>query len=105
MKAYLKRYDVEVTIPEDLSQSLEVMKANSYDLILMDIFMPKFSGLETTVKFRQWEKMNSLNRTPIIAVSVGAQSSIALEAGCDVLLQKPLKKIKFFETISSQLGH
>ena len=67
--------------------------------------MPEFSGLETTEKFREWEKMHSLNRTPIIAVSLGAQTSKDLEAGCAVRRQKPFKKMKFFETISSQLSH
>ncbi len=105
IEAYLKRYQVQVIMSEELQQSLELMKSNSYDLIFMDVFMPEFSGLETTEKFREWEKMNSLNRTPIIAVSLGVQASKALEAGCDVLLQKPLKKLKFLETISSQLSH
>jgi two-component system cell cycle response regulator DivK len=79
---------LKVTNGED---ALKVAKKEHPDLILMDILLPKMSGLEVT---RQLREIPEFRRTPIIAVTAYAMmgdKEKALDAGCDAYLSKPIK--------------
>lgn len=71
--------------------ALEVAKKERPDLILMDILLPKMSGLEVTRRLRE---IPEFKRTPIIAVTAYAMmgdKEKALDAGCDAYLSKPIR--------------
>ncbi len=71
-------------------EALEVAKKERPDLIIMDIQLPKMSGLEVTRKLRE---IPEFNRTPIIAVTAYAMKGDkekALDAGCNAYLSKPI---------------
>ena len=61
------------------------------NLILMDIQLPKISGLEAA---RRIKARDDLRHIPIIALTsfaLGGDDKKALEAGCDAYLAKPYK--------------
>jgi len=71
-------------------EALEVAKKERPDLIIMDIQLPKMSGLEVTRKLRE---IPEFSRTPIIAVTAYAMKGDkekALDAGCNAYLSKPI---------------
>lgn len=78
-------------------EAVELAKVNEYDLILMDINMPLMGGIEAT---RLIKKMYP--HLPIIA-QTAFTSSIEkvrfVEAGCDDIIYKPIKKILLFEVL------
>jgi len=60
------------------------------DLILMDIQLPKISGMEA---IRRLRADPAAAATPIIAITANAlkgDAEKALEAGCDVYMSKPI---------------
>lgn len=66
-----------------------------YDLILMDIQMPRMDGYAATRKIRQLEAARQLSATPILALTANATSADVRrseEAGCDAHLSKPILK-------------
>ncbi len=72
-------------------EALEVVKKERPDLIIMDIQLPKMSGLEVTRKLRE---IPEFSRTPIIAVTAYAMKGDkekALDAGCNAYLSKPIR--------------
>jgi DNA-binding NarL/FixJ family response regulator len=72
------------------------------DVILMDIIMPKKSGIEATAQI-----MSQLPATRIIAFSTADQEVMvmrALEAGCCSYLTKPFKSEELVEVIQSAFG-
>lgn len=81
---------------EVVSNGLEVLESlnrEHYDLILMDIQMPKMDGLEATSQIRKLEK-NSTKHTKIIAVTASAMVSDRkkmLAAGMDDYISKPIR--------------
>ncbi len=73
----------------DGEEALDVATRELPDLIVMDIQLPKLSGLEVTKKLRQ---MPFFSRIPIIALTAYAMKGDKekiLEAGCDAYLPKP----------------
>ncbi|MDZ8119595.1 ATP-binding protein [Pontiella agarivorans] len=77
----------------DGEEAIERVKSHSYDLILMDVQMPKMDGLETTQVIRSLEKENNLPRMPIIAMTAHAlcgDRERCLESGMDGYITKPI---------------
>ena len=79
-------------------EAVDMVEKNNYDLILMDIKMPVMDGMEATRLIK--EKQPNL---PIIALTANAFDSdrqLALEAGCDEFLPKPISSDVCLKTIS-----
>ncbi len=92
----LKQKNLLVELATDGLEALELYKANDYDLILMDIRMPKMDGLQATMEIHKTEKFK-LKHTPIIAITANAfneDRKYALEAGMDDFLSKPIKTME-----------
>jgi two-component system cell cycle response regulator DivK len=71
-------------------EALEMAKKERPDLIIMDVQLPKMSGLEVTRRLRE---IPEFSRTPIIAVTAYAMKGDeekALKSGCNVYLSKPI---------------
>ena len=74
----------------DGEEALDMAIKDKPDLIMMDIHLPKVSGLEVTKRLRQ---MPTFNHIPIIAVTAYAMKGDEeriIEAGCDAYLPKPI---------------
>ena len=74
---------------------MEKATSNDYDLILMDIQMPKKDGLAATRAIREWETAQGRKPVPIVALTAAAfEEDIArsMEAGCNAHISKPVKK-------------
>lgn len=84
-------------------EAVEVCQKNpDLDLILMDIRMPKMSGLEATQLIRQFNK-----KVTIIAQTAYGFSSDcekALLAGCNDYISKPIRKTALFDIIDKYLN-
>jgi len=80
--------DYTITRVKDGKDALEKIKKKSYDLVLMDIQMPKMDGLEATRKIREKDF-----HLPIIALTAKAMKGdeeMCLEAGCSDYISKPI---------------
>lgn len=80
------------TVHEAVSgqDALVRLKEHSYAAILMDVQMPKMSGLECTEKIRDIETGSDC-RIPIIAFSSAPESDVkqdCIDAGMDAFLDK-----------------
>lgn len=79
-------------------QAIKLVKVKSYDLILMDLSMPKMDGFEATEKIR-----NVLNiQTPILAITAHTEKKVyynCLKAGMNGLIKKPYDPAKLFSKI------
>ena len=83
-------------------EAVELVEKNAYDLVLMDIKMPMMDGLEATKAIR--EKFPEL---PIVALTANAFDSdrqLAMDAGCNDFLAKPVSSDACLETIKKLIG-
>jgi two-component system cell cycle response regulator DivK len=84
----LKGYQVIEAV--DGKEAIEKARAEKPDLILMDLFIPKIDGYEVT---KQLKNDGDLQHIPIIALTAQAMKGdmeIALAAGCDGYMPKPI---------------
>ena len=77
-------YDVDVGY--DGEQALEMARTNDYDLIILDLMMPKLDGLQVCVKIREFSDVPIIMLT---ARSEDADKIIGLESGADDYVTKP----------------
>ncbi|MGB0404297.1 MAG: PAS domain S-box protein [Salibacteraceae bacterium] len=84
-------------------EAIEAMKKNEYDLILMDINMPKMDGIDATKNIR--ESINT--EIPIIALTANAMEGANkkyLSAGMSDYLAKPFAEEELFEMLCKWIG-
>lgn len=89
----------------DGEEAMDVAITKRPDLILMDIQLPKMSGLEVTRRLRQ---LPAFNHIPIIALTAYAMKGDKekfIEAGCDAYLPKPFNTRELPRVISKMLFH
>jgi PAS domain S-box-containing protein len=74
-----------------------------YDLVLMDIQMPKLDGIETSKRIRAREAGQRVRRTPILALTANTlveDRYACFEAGMDGFLVKPLDREKLADALA-----
>lgn len=98
----LQRQGHQVKIANNGEEVLKSLKKDKFDLILMDIQMPKMDGLKATAAIRLQEKKSKLH-IPIIAMTAHAlkgDRKKCLDAGMDDYLSKPVNPDKLKKTIA-----
>lgn len=91
----------EVTVANDGQEAVDTFQTLEFDLVLMDVQMPKMDGLEATRRIRDIEA-NLNRRTPIIAMTARAMrgdEQVCLDAGMDGYLTKPFRAAKMREVL------
>lgn len=66
---------LEITCLPDLEQTLESMKENSWDLILLDLMLPDSQGIQTFIKVR-----SQARHTPIVIMTGLDNDHLAIDA-------------------------
>ena len=98
----LQKRSYLVDTANDGNEAVEKMSHNNYDLVLMDIQMPKMDGIEATELIRKKEKEENARMTPIIALTAHAMKGDKerfLKAGMNSYISKPIKQDQLMETI------
>lgn len=87
LKEYLSMEGHQVTVAENGSKAYEQFRFNRFDIVLLDINMPKMDGAETVKAIREHHK-----DIPIILISGQDDTDLvqeALENGADDYFKKP----------------
>lgn len=88
---------------DDGDDAVAMVEQADYDLILMDVQMPRLDGYATTRALRTREADLGLARTPIVAMTASAVSGErerALASGMDDFVSKPVNSSRLAEVIS-----
>lgn len=99
-----KKYNVEMAV--NGLEGFKKIKNNNYDLVLMDIQMPKLDGYQALKKIREWEISQNNKKNKILALTAFALESDktkALKSGFDGYLTKPIKKDTLYKTIAKHI--
>lgn len=106
----LKKFNHRVEIANNGLEALEIFKQHKFDVILMDIMMPVMDGLEATLRIREYETINQITETPIIAVTANTMDNDrekCLSYGMNDFMAKPfdVEKLKIiFKELSLNIA-
>ena len=103
MEAYLVPQGYEIINALSGEEALEKLSVNQIDLVLLDIMMPRMSGLEVLKKLRADEKTRLLPVVMVTALNETEDRVKALEAGCDDFISKPFDKQELLARVESLL--
>ena len=106
--AMLEQWGVVVSQAHDGAQALEAVAqaeraGRPFDAVLMDVHMPVMSGYEATRLLRERHDPETL---PIIALTAAALTSereLALDAGMNDFLTKPIDAQRLRDTLGATL--
>jgi signal transduction histidine kinase/CheY-like chemotaxis protein len=90
-----------------LASPMGAVGSPPFDLILMDLKMPRLDGYETTRRLRRVEAARGWSPTPIVALTANALEEsrrTCLAAGFDAFLVKPVEFLALASTIERVCG-
>ena len=105
----LERAGHRVTLANDGIEAVDAWGEGNFDVVLMDVQMPRMGGFEATARIRSMERDAASDgaqprHTPIIALTAHAMigdEERCLAAGMDAYLSKPLRR----ERLAAVLAH
>lgn len=103
----LEKMNLPVEIVGDGEAVLEKLRQKKYDLLFLDIQMPKLDGLETARIIRDKTSDIQQKKIPIIALTALAMeedSRRCLKAGMDQFLTKPIHSEELVLAIAKAMG-
>lgn len=100
VEIYLKSEGYETIKACDGEEALKVLAGTEFDLIILDVMMPKLNGIEACLKIREIKEM------PIIMLSAKSEDIdkiLGLNMGADDYLTKPFNPLELVARVKSQL--
>lgn len=100
-KAILERAGMEVVEAEDGVAGTAMFESGRYDLVVVDVVMPRMTGIEVIQRVR-----SIAPDVPIVAVSGGGRTAdmrflhVAGQAGATIELTKPVRATELLEAVS-----
>ncbi|WP_269526035.1 PAS domain S-box protein [Coraliomargarita parva] len=102
----LKRTGLKIDFVENGIEAIEALKSKDYDLVLMDVQMPRMDGHEASRRIRSGEAGEGNREIPIIAVTAHARpedSKACFDAGINAYISKPIDRNKLIVELDAFL--
>ena len=100
VEVYLKTEGFNVKLAENGKEALELIEKTSFDLVLLDVMMPKMNGLDTLIMIRKKYIM------PVIFLTAKNEEIDmirGLALGADDYIGKPFSSMELLARVKSQL--
>uniref|UniRef100_UPI0025E2D84D ATP-binding protein n=1 Tax=uncultured Caulobacter sp. TaxID=158749 RepID=UPI0025E2D84D len=101
----LQPFGVDATLAESGEEALELLNAEVFDAVLMDVYMPGMDGREATRVLRAGSGPN--RATPVIAVTASATPKdweACVAAGMNGHVAKPIDPVELFGALAQVLA-
>jgi CheY-like chemotaxis protein len=112
LSTIMDMFGFELTVVGDGLEAVEAWRTHDFDVILMDVHMPRMDGVDATRAIRKEEAQRQgrhlVRRTPIIALTANAFPHQFLEyraAGMDLHVTKPLELEALRAALEEALSH
>ena len=96
VKSLFLEYKIKTDVAENGKKAVEMVRNNTYDLVLMDIEMPEMNGYEATAAIRSELK----SEIPIFAMTAHAmagEKDRCIQLGMNDYISKPIRSDVLFE--------
>ncbi len=100
----LQAHGYDTLQTKDGNEAVSMTEENHPDLILMDIQLPKISGLEITKLIKEKDALKDIPVIAVTAFAMKGDEEKIMEGGCDGYIAKPISVPNFLKTVSGFLG-
>ena len=100
----LARRGYEVLLATDGAQAVDVARASSPDIILMDMSLPVIDGWEATRRLKGAADTRAIPIIALTALAMASDERQAREAGCDDVDTKPVDLPRLLEKVERWLA-
>ncbi|MCM1985429.1 response regulator [Methanococcoides seepicolus] len=100
----LESWGYEVGQAEDGPEALDKVKEAKYDLILLDMQLPRMDGLEVLSHLKEDPDTADISVVALTAHSMAGDEAKFLDAGCTGYISKPIDIHEFKKQIPEYLG-
>jgi len=101
-KKILNKMQLKCDIVDNGEDAVDMIRANKYDIVLMDIHMPGISGIEATKIVRSFDKEQII--FALTAVTIEDKMHEFEEAGFTDIIPKPFKQEEFEKKLYNALA-
>ncbi|HEY8793065.1 MAG TPA: response regulator [Gaiellaceae bacterium] len=99
-----RRSGLEVILARDGEEALELIKTRAPDAAVLDIAMPKLTGLEVVRQIRESEATKTLPIVLLTARAAEKDVELGLDAGADEYITKPFSPQDLYTCVQSVLS-
>jgi len=107
LAAMLEPIAAELTLVGDGHEAVEAFTTGVFDVVLMDVQMPKLNGEDATRAIRTLEAREGRPRTPVVALTANVMShqlEAYMAAGMDGHLAKPLDVAALYAALEAAMS-
>ncbi|MBW1856942.1 MAG: response regulator [Deltaproteobacteria bacterium] len=91
LEELLKSSGYEVRVATRGQEALEILEKEHFDLLILDVVMPKMTGFDVCREVRKRDDEMSTVKIIMLTAKTDARSAeIRKECGCDLYLTKPI---------------
>jgi len=101
--AYLETLGCQIDTAADGPEALAKTQENDYNLILLDIMMPKMSGFEVCPKLKSDPKTRDIPVIMVTALNELGDIERAVASGTDDFVSKPVNRLELLTRVRSLL--
>ncbi len=101
--AYLRKHGYRVLLAENGIDGLAFARAYRPDLIVLDQSMPDLTGVEVARQLKADPATADMPILMMTALSYGAIGMVALEAGCEAFLPKPVEPSRLLREVEKRI--
>ncbi|MCK4245107.1 MAG: response regulator [Candidatus Omnitrophica bacterium] len=103
IKSRLKANGYTVIVASDGSEGLEMAKREHPDLILLNVMMPKLSGVTAAIRLKETKETESIPIILITGISESEARALALRFGAENYIIKPFEGSELVNKIEKVL--
>jgi CheY-like chemotaxis protein len=98
LQVFLQDQTADIECAVDGVEAVEMFENQRYDIVLMDMHMPRMNGIDATKDIREFERRSGRTGSQVSTiVAITADDSDndhqrSLQAGCDTHLVKPISR-------------
>ena len=95
---FIKKSDIEceVTLCNNPTEVQRLMEENNFDIVLLDIVMPKMDGIDVLKQIRANSEYDNVQILMLTSLTDSDSFKKCFENGADDYINKPIKEVEFF---------